>query len=177
MKKIFYLAILMLAFSGGYAAADQNPGRAADKAAINGLMDGFHAAAAAADRDRYLGYFSENGVFMGTDDWERWPLNPDFRNYVAERFRKGVGWSYKPVERHIAFGPDGKVAWFDEITRSEKWGLFRGTGVLLKQKDGGWKIAHYAMSVLVPNEAWVAVSDLNKAAVKRRNAEKEQARE
>jgi len=168
MKKITCLVVLMLIFVTGFAAAaDQTPGRADDKAAINLLMDGFHAAAAAADRDRYLGYFTENGVFMGTDDWERWPLNPDFRNYVAERFKNGVGWTYRPVERHIAFAPDGKVAWFDEITRSEKWGLFRGTGVLLKQKDG-WKIAHYAMSVLVPNEAWVAVSDLNKAAVKRR---------
>jgi ketosteroid isomerase-like protein len=142
-----------------------------DKTAINDLMDGFHAAAARADREGYLGYFTKDGVFMGTDDWERWPLNPDFTKYVTERFKEGKGWTYKAIERHIAFSPDHKVAWFDEITRSEKWGLFRGTGVLLKQ-DQGWKITHYSMSVLVPNEAWVAVSDISKAAVKRRNAEK-----
>ncbi|MCK5424090.1 MAG: nuclear transport factor 2 family protein [Emcibacter sp.] len=142
-----------------------------DKAEINALMDGFHDAAAKADEKRYLGYFTKDGVFMGTDDWERWPLNPDFRAYVAERFKEGTGWAYKAIERNVAFSPDNNVAWFDEITESEKWGLFRGTGVLLKQGEG-WKIAHYSMSVLVPNEAWVAVSDLNKAAVKKRDADK-----
>jgi len=142
-----------------------------DKAVINALIDGFHNAAAQADKDRYLGYFTDDGVFMGTDDWERWPLNPDFKDYVTARFKGGTGWTYKSIERHIAFAPDHKVAWFDEITKSEKWGLFRGTGVLLKQGTD-WKIAHYSMSVLVPNEAWVSVSDLSKAAVERREAEK-----
>ena len=142
-----------------------------DTAAINAVVDGFHEAAAHGERDRYLGYFTSEGVFMGTDDWERWPLKPEFEKYVAERFKDGKGWAYKPLERHIAFAPDDQVAWFDEITKSEKWGLFRGTGVLLKQGND-WKIAHYAMSVLVPNEAWEAVSALNKAAVKKRRIRK-----
>lgn len=166
MKKFISCMLLILAFGVISAKASD------DETAIDALMDGFHAAAAHADGQRYLGYFTKDGVFMGTDDWERWPLNPDFRNYVAERFKEGTGWTYQSIERHIAFSPDRKVAWFDEITKSEKWGLFRGTGVLLKQ-DKAWKIAHYSMSVLVPNEAWVAVSDISKAAVKRRNAEKE----
>lgn len=161
MKKIISLISLILAIGAAPVAASD------DRVVINALMDGFHDAAAQADAQRYLGYFTRDGVFMGTDDWERWPLDPDFREYVAERFKGGKGWTYKALERHIAFSPDHRVAWFDEITKSEKWGLFRGTGVLLKQDDY-WKIAHYSMSVLVPNEAWVAVSDLSKAAVKRR---------
>lgn len=165
MKKILLLASIFLAsLSVPSFSAD-------DKAAINALVDGFHAAAAAADKERYLAHMTNDGVFMGTDDWERWPMEPEFRKYVGERFAGGTGWTYKAIERHIAFGPNQKVAWFDEITKSEKWGLFRGTGVVLKG-DAGWKIAHYSMSVLVPNEAWVEVSDLNKAAVKKRNAAK-----
>jgi len=168
MGKMTYLvAMIILLTMGTVFADDINKNRAADEKAINNLMTGFHEAASKADKDRYLGYFTDEGVFMGTDDWERWSLNPDFRNYVAERFKGGKGWTYKAIERNIAFSPDNKVAWFDEITKSEKWGLFRGTGVLLKAEKG-WKIAHYSMSVLVPNEAWVGVSDLTKAAVKRR---------
>ncbi|WP_339862724.1 nuclear transport factor 2 family protein [Paremcibacter congregatus] len=165
MKKISLLVAFLLTFLTVPAIA------ADDKAAINALVDGFHAAAAAADKEAYLGHMTADGVFMGTDDWERWAMQPDFQNYVAERFKGGTGWTYKSVERHIAFDPTGKVAWFDEITKSEKWGLFRGTGVVLKAADG-WKIAHYSMSVLVPNEAWVPISDLAKAAVKRRDADK-----
>ncbi|PCI45189.1 MAG: hypothetical protein COB49_10300 [Alphaproteobacteria bacterium] len=164
IRKIIFVISLVLAFWLSPAVASD------DKAAINDLIDGFHAAAANADRDRYLGYFTKDGIFMGTDDWERWPLNPDFTKYVSERFKGGKGWTYKAIERHIAFSPDREVAWFDEITKSEKWGLFRGTGVLLKQGDN-WKIAHYSMSVLVPNEVWVEVSDLAKAAVKKREKE------
>lgn len=172
MKRILISGLLVWAMISGMALAG---GHKADpekeKAAINTLVDGFHEAASLADKDRYLGYFTKDGVFMGTDDWERWPMEPDLKAYVAERFKGGTGWTYKSIERNIAFSHDGHVGWFDEITKSAKWGLFRGTGVVLKQ-DGVWKIAHYSMSVLVPNDAWVAVSDLNKAAVKRREAEK-----
>ena len=172
MKKIVIWGFLIWAMVSGMAVAGgHEKDQAKERAAINALVDGFHEAASEADKDRYLGYFTKNGVFMGTDDWERWPMEPDFKAYVAERFKGGTGWSYKSIERNIAFSPDGHTGWFDEITKSEKWGLFRGTGVVLKQGDG-WKIAHYSMSVLVPNEAWLGVSDLNKAAVKRRNAEK-----
>jgi len=171
MKKIIYLISLILAvtftLSGGAVVASEE----ADKAAINKIMDGFHDAAAQGNKDRYLGYFTEHGVFMGTDDWERWPLNPEFTEFVEDSFKDGTGWTYKAISREIAFAPDHKVAWFDEITTSKKWGLFRGTGVLLKGEDG-WKVAHYSMSMLVPNEVWPMVSDLNKAAVIRREEAK-----
>jgi len=167
MKKIIYVMSLVLAFTVGPVVASEE----ADKAAINKIMDGFHEAAAQGEKDRYLGYFTEGGVFLGTDDWERWPLNPEFTEFVEESFKDGTGWTYKAISREIALAPGHKVAWFDEITRSTKWGLFRGTGVLLKGDDG-WKVAHYSMSMLVPNEVWPMVSDLNKAAVIRRDEAK-----
>ncbi|AEE24401.1 nuclear transport factor 2 family protein [Paraglaciecola chathamensis] len=128
--------------------------------AVNQVLDGLHQAASQADLDKYLGSFTQTGVFMGTDDWERWTRPTTLDKYVAERFAGGTGWTYKSVERHINFSEQQNIAWFDEITVSQKWGRFRGTGVLIKDNDQ-WKIAHYAMSVLVPNEAWEKVAEIN----------------
>ena len=126
--------------------------------AINTLLDDFHEAAADADEERYLGHFSADGVFMGTDDWERWPL-PAFREYVSERFSGGTGWTYVPEERYITVGPAGVSAWFDEIMVSERWGRFRGTGVLVREGEE-WKLAHYSLTALVPNERFADVAEV-----------------
>jgi ketosteroid isomerase-like protein len=140
------------------------------QSAINALLDDFHQAAADADRERYLGYFTVDGVFMGTDDWERWPM-PEFRDYVSERFAGGTGWAYSPEERFVTMGPDGKSAWFDEIVVSQRWGRFRGTGVLLKVGDE-WKIAHYSLTALVPNERFADVAEVATEGFKNRAADK-----
>ncbi|MEM6300109.1 MAG: nuclear transport factor 2 family protein [Pseudomonadota bacterium] len=129
-----------------------------DEESIHRLLDDFHAAAAAADKQRYLDHFADNGVFMGTDDWERWPLD-DFRQYVAQRFEGGVGWSYRSEDRYVAFADGNTTAWFDEIMVSERWGRFRGTGVLVRQGDE-WKIAHYSLTILIPNESFAPISEL-----------------
>jgi len=115
--------------------------------AINKVLDDFHDAAAHGDKQRYLDHFTEDGVFLGTDEWERWPKHPDFTDYVESRFKDGVGWNYKSVERAVLF--------------SEQNGRFRGTGVLARQ-DGRWKVAHYAMSFLILNENWDEVIELTR---------------
>ena len=129
--------------------------------AIDAVLDDFHDAAAHGDNDRYLGHMTENGVFMGTDEWERWPKNPEFIDYVGGRFKDGSGWNYRSVERTVNVSDDANVAWFDEVVYSEANGRFRGTGVLV-QIEGQWKIAHYAMSFLVFNENWEEVVKLSK---------------
>lgn len=151
-KKIISLAVL-LATTAVFAADDEQ--------AIGQVIDSFHSAAAAGDKDRYLGHMTDNGVFMGTDEWERWPKNPEFTEYVGGRFQNGTGWTYESVERKIMLDESENVAWFDEVLYSEANGRFRGTGVLVKS-DGEWKIAHYAMSFLVFNENWPEVIDLSK---------------
>ncbi|MFT4769497.1 MAG: hypothetical protein ACI8RN_002642 [Glaciecola sp.] len=55
-------------------------------------------------------------------------------------------------------GPNGKNAGFDEIVMSKRWERFRGTGVLLRGGDGTWKIAHYSLTALVPNERFAEVA-------------------
>ncbi len=129
--------------------------------AIGQVIDDFHDAAKHGDKERYLGHLTDDAVFMGTDEWERWPKQPVFSEYVAGRFKDGSGWDYRSLERVINTSKSGDVAWFDEVIFSEQNGRFRGTGVLTRQ-DGQWKIAHYAMSFLVFNENWKDVVELTK---------------
>jgi hypothetical protein len=133
---------------------------ASEEALIMALLDDFHEAAAQADVDRYLGHFTDNAVFIGTDEKERWPLMPEFTEYVVEGFASG-GWSYYSINKNITFSRDGSVAWFDEISISNSnGGHFRGSGVL-ENFDGEWKIAHYVLSFVVYNEIWEQVLELN----------------
>jgi len=154
LRSLLFLALLFPLIA---SAADTD----AEKLAIGELIDGFHDAAAHGDKDRYLGYMTDDGVFLGTDEWERWPKQPDFVDYVGGRFKDGAGWNYRSVERKIRISDAGDTAWFDEVVFSEQNGRFRGTGVVSKQ-DGEWRIAHYAMSFLILNENWPAVIELTR---------------
>lgn len=148
-----YLALALLTALVGVIPASAGD---EERRTIDELLDAFHAAAAGGDEARYLGYFAPDAVFLGTDDWERWPL-PEFRDYVKQRFSGGRGWVYRARDRHIAFAPNGDTAWFDEIAVSPRWGRFRGTGVV-QRIDGQWKVAHYSLTALVPNENFEAVA-------------------
>ena len=153
--KIQHLSVLAL-FLAGFTFADDS-----DVGAINNVLDNFHDAAAHGDKDRYLGLMTDNAVFMGTDEWERWPKNPQFTAYVGSRFKDGAGWNYRSVEREVSVTESADFAWFDEVVFSDPNGRFRGTGVLVKQGDD-WKIAHYAMSFLIYNENWQDVIELSR---------------
>ncbi len=136
---IFLLARLVLATPAGAPA----------EAAVAAVLDDWHAAAAAADEARYFGHFTPDAVFLGTDATERWTVE-EFRRYAHPYFAKGKAWTFKAVERHISFSPDGSVAWFDEQLDTPNLGPARGSGVLLRAA-GVWKIAHYDLSVPIPN--------------------------
>lgn len=131
------------------------------RAAVAALLDSFHAAAARADEAAYFGCFAEGGVFLGTDAKERWTLT-EFRAHAHPHFAAGKGWTYVPQERHVELGKGGRVAWFDEVLRNEKYGLCRGSGVATKGRDG-WRVAHYSLTFLVPNESAAAVVEAMRA--------------
>ena len=160
------LVCILLLISGSAFSADD------DLTLINTVLDEFHSAAARGDKTSYLGLMTSDAVFMGTDEWERWPKTPQFVDYVGSRFKNGTGWTYKSVERNVNVAEPSNVAWFDEVVFSDANGRFRGTGVLVEE-DGSWKIAHYAMSFLVFNENWQEVIELSK----KTRAEKEAAGE
>jgi len=128
---------------------------AADTDAVSSVLDDFHAAASAADEERYFAHFTPEAVFLGTDASERWTV-AEFRKYAHPHFSEGRGWTYVATQRHVMLSPDGRLAWFDEKLRNEKYGETRGTGVLHKTGQG-WKIAHYSLTFLVPNERAQAV--------------------
>src|SRR5690349_16554349 len=60
----------------GRSTSQAAPGRAivpaVDEKAIGAVLDDWHAAAAAADEERYFGLMTEDSVFLGTDATERW---------------------------------------------------------------------------------------------------------
>jgi uncharacterized protein (TIGR02246 family) len=138
------LALVALAASVSGAAAGTD-----DVAAV---LDELHAAASAADESRYFALFAPDGVFMGTAAEERWTVE-QFRAYAHPHFSQGRGWTYvaRPGERYIVIGPGGTIAWFDELLDNAKYGECRGSGVLRKI-DGAWKIAHYNLTIPIPNE-------------------------
>ena len=133
----------------GFAAAQGPAAPAPARVAIAAVLDDWHQAAGVADGDRYFDHFAPGGVFLGTDDGERWDVDA-FRAYASPYFARGQGWTYRPSARHVALAPGGEVAWIDEKLDNEHYGRLRGTGVL-RRIDGAWKIAHYSMSFPVPN--------------------------
>ncbi len=122
----------------------------ADTTAIDKLLNGFHKAAAASSFDDYFSRFSADGVFLGTDAAERWTLD-EFKDYARDAFAAGRGWTYQPVTRHIQGSVNQQTYWFDEVLENASLGRCRGTGVVIKTSDG-WKIAHYSLTLLIPNE-------------------------
>ena len=123
---------------------------ARDEKAVEAVLDGWHAAAAAADETRYFDRFAPQGVFLGTDATERWTVE-EFRRYAHPHFAKGKAWSFRAVSRHVTFSENGAVAWFDEALDTPNLGPARGSGVLVKIA-GEWKIAQYNLSIPIPNE-------------------------
>lgn len=117
--------------------------------AIAQTLDAFHQAAGRADGPAYFACFAPEGVFLGTDITERWPVAA-FRAYAEPHFAKGKGWTYSAVERHIEVDPSGQVAWFDETLANANYGPCRGSGVL-RHIAGQWKISQYHLTIPIPN--------------------------
>lgn len=117
---------------------------------VNMVLTSWHLAAAHGLYEVYFDQMTDDAVFLGTDASERWTKD-EFMAYAREPFSDGNGWSYEQVEYHIAFSQDRRTAWADEVLRSEKYGTMRGTAVLELEGDR-WKIAHYSLTFLVPNE-------------------------
>ena len=120
-----------------------------EKDKINYVLDSWHMAAANADFDAYFGLMTEDGVFLGTDAMENWQ-NDEFKSFSIPYFDKGKAWSFTAVQRNIYLGDDTKFAWFDELLDTQMK-ICRGSGVL-KKVNGQWKIAHYVLSIAVPND-------------------------
>lgn len=127
------------------------------KSAITTLIESWHKAAATANYDAYFNVMSENSIFLGTDASEIW-TKKQFQDYAKPYFEKGKAWSFTTLQRNIYFSEDKKMAWFDELLDTQMK-ICRGSGVLVKVDDQ-WKIAHYVLSVSIPNELSTTVTIL-----------------
>jgi hypothetical protein len=120
------------------------------KAVADSVLDDWHDAAEQADFDRYFNHFaSDSAIFMGTDATERWTIS-EFRPWAKPYFDRGQAWNFTPVDRHVYLSENKQIAWFDESLDTPNLGPARGTGVLQFQR-GSWKIAHYNLSIPIPN--------------------------
>ncbi|MEO0555842.1 MAG: nuclear transport factor 2 family protein [Bacteroidota bacterium] len=146
MKKL--IPVLLLAACNASVKVEYDDPKADD---IHKILDDWHKAAADADFEKYFSYFeNDSSIFMGTDATERWTI-AEFKPWSKPYFDRGKAWSFKVTERVVYFSKDGKTSWFDEALDTPNLGPSRGTGVLIRTSDG-WKIAHYNLTVPIPNE-------------------------
>jgi len=119
------------------------------RAVIDTLMNAWHRAAARADAEQFFGAMTENSVYLGTDASERWSKTR-FYAFAKPHFDRGKAWNFTPYNREVLFANDS-LAYFDELLRT--WmGVCRGSGVVMQQPDGKWKIAHYNLAVTIHND-------------------------
>lgn len=121
---------------------------------INKLLDTWHQAAADSDQEAYFEIIDDEGIYIGTDSSEMWTRR-EFYDWSTQYFDQKKGWDFKAIKRNIYLSANGQMAWFDEQL---KYGnnILRGSGVLVK-RDLEWRIAHYVLSVAVPNDKYKEV--------------------
>lgn len=142
-----FLPLLFLLITGC-----TNPGKpfaADERQAIAQCVDRWHQAAADADLQTYFGCMTKDAVFIGTDATERW-THDSFMAFCRPYFERGKAWSFTSLQRHIMFDRTQHIAWMDELLRTQMK-LCRGSAVLCKENNT-WKIAHYVLSMTIPNE-------------------------
>ena len=133
---------ILLTFLPAMSLADDQ------RAAIDAQVDGLHQDAHHGNFQAYFYRYTPDAIFLGTDKSERWTIE-EFKAYAEPAFEDGHGWTYLVKERN--WKGEGNTRWFDEVLLNEKLGHCRGTGVV-ELIDGEWKIAHYSLTMLVPNE-------------------------
>ncbi|WP_442983565.1 nuclear transport factor 2 family protein [Sediminicola sp. YIK13] len=131
-----------------------------EKESITTVLDEWHKAASDANFEAYFSKMTDDGVFIGTDAMENWQ-NSEFKEFSKPYFDKGKAWSFTALQRNIYVNKAMDMAWFDELLDTQMK-LCRGSGVLIKT-DNGWKIAHYVLSIAIPNENVDVVVSLKKA--------------
>jgi hypothetical protein len=120
-----------------------------DKKQIAAMLDSFNVAAARADYNTYFNFFTEDGVFIGTDASEYWDKKA-FMVWAKPHFNKKRTWHFTSIQRHIYFGNHPDIAWFDELLNTQMK-ICRGSGIVVKQNNG-WKVQQYILSMTIPND-------------------------
>jgi hypothetical protein len=144
MKKSIVLFCILLLGSKSFSQNTDS-----DRKKINSTLDSWHKAAANAEFDNYFSFMTSNGIFIGTDATENWQIDA-FKAFSKPYFDKGKAWNFTSLQRNIYFDKTQNTAWFDELLDTQMK-ICRGSGVLIREGNN-WKIAHYVLSMTVPND-------------------------
>lgn len=120
------------------------------KSEINLVLNNWHKAAAEANFNNYFNAMTDDAIFIGTDATENWNKQA-FIKFAKPFFDRGRAWNFTALERNIYFSSDMKTVWFDELLNTQMK-ICRGSGVLVMDEKGNWKIKHYVLSMTVPND-------------------------
>lgn len=129
---------------------------------VDEVLNQWHKAAEQAEFETYFSYFADDAHFIGTDANENWSL-AEFKEYAKTSFEVAPAWEFIPVQRNVNYSENQKMAWFDEVLASDHLGVCRGSGVLIYENES-WKIKHYVLSLIVPNELAKEVAKLKRKA-------------
>src|SRR5262245_37119458 len=81
---------------------------------IHQFIDAWHLAAANANADVFFGSIADDGVYIGTADFERWTKS-EFMKFAEPYFKRGKAWDFKPYDREVHVSSSGEHAWFSEL--------------------------------------------------------------
>jgi hypothetical protein len=147
MRKIIVIVIGLVLIG---CKSNQIANQINQESEINLVLDNWHQAAAEANFNSYFNAMTDDAIYIGTDATENWN-KPAFIQFSKPYFDKGKAWSFTKLERNIYFSSDRKMAWFDELLNTQMK-ICRGSGVLVVDKNGNWKIKHYVLSMTIPND-------------------------
>ena len=147
MRKIVIVVIGLVLFG---CKSSQPTYRLNQEMELNLILNDWHKAAAAANFEAYFGAMSEDAIYIGTDPTENWNKQ-EFIKFAKPYFDKGKAWNFSALDRNIYFSSDKKTAWFDELLNTQMK-ICRGSGVLVMDEKGNWKIKHYVLSMTIPND-------------------------
>ncbi len=120
------------------------------KSEINLVLNDWHKAAGQANFNAYFDVLTEDAIYIGTDATENWNKE-EFIKFAKPYFDKGKAWDFTALERNIYFSSDMKTVWFDELLNTQMK-ICRGSGVLVMDEKGNWKIKQYVLSMTIPND-------------------------
>jgi SnoaL-like domain len=90
--------------------------------------------------------FHTDAVFIDSDDTELWT-----KEILIEQLQDSVsGWDMTKCHSRQVNMIDAETAMFFEVIEHVRYGLFRGSGLVTKDKTV-WSIRHYVLSFSVPN--------------------------
>lgn len=93
--------------------------------------------------------FASNSRFVGTDDTEVWSISK-----LTELLQSsnGEGWEMRLVSERNFIPVSLSAVSFLEFVNHKQFGPMRGSGVVIRDNSGEWRILDYILSFSVPNK-------------------------